>query len=41
MVSNNRYVPARPVWFVRAAWDGINQTDRFLAGWALGERLPG
>ena len=30
MVSNNRYVAARPAWFVGAAWDGIDQTDRFL-----------
>ena len=30
MVSNNRYVAARPAWFVGAAWDGIDQTDRSL-----------
>ena len=30
MVSNNRYVAARPAWFVGAAWGGIDQTDRFL-----------
>ena len=28
--ANNRYVAARPAWFVGAAWDGIDQTDRFL-----------